>query len=130
MGLKLPVGALSWLVFPLCGFCASKHISFSFVSIHFLVRDWDSRQREKPALLKMQDLCSCNDLCTFASSGFGDAVGCPSHLGRRYRVWWYLSASPCLSPEVVPHVVALPWQSHLPTHPLQYIFVLYHFIFL
>lgn len=58
MGLKLPVGALSWPVFSLCGLCASKHISFSFVSVHFLVRDWDSRQWERLALLKMQDLCA------------------------------------------------------------------------
>lgn len=37
MGLKLPVGALRWPVFPPHGLCASKHISFALVSILFLL---------------------------------------------------------------------------------------------
>lgn len=72
MGLKLPVGSQSWPVFPLCGLCASKYISFSFVSILFLVKDRDSRQWERAALFDMQDLTSA-----WVSTGFhlhADAV--------------------------------------------------------
>lgn len=49
-----------------CGLCASKHISFSFVSVLFLVRAWDSRQWERPSLLDMQD-SPCIMLCRLRS---------------------------------------------------------------
>ena len=96
------MGALRWPVFPLHGLCASKHISFSFVSILFLVSHWGSRQWKRPTSLNMQDLHSCNDLCTLRSSCFGDAVGCPSHLGSSWaccRGHCRLKTSPLLSPE-------------------------------
>ena len=99
------MGALSWPVFSACWLCASEYISFSFVSIRFLVRDWDSRQWERPALLKMQDLSFCNDLCALASLCFGDADGSPSHLGRSwvcFRGWWHLGTNSCLFPEAIP----------------------------
>lgn len=98
--MKLPVGALGWPVFPLRGLCASKHISFSFVSILFLVRNWDSWQWKRPALLDMQDLRSCSGLCTLTSSCFGDAADCHSHLGGSWvccRAWWHLRTSSCFS---------------------------------
>lgn len=55
MGSSLSVGSSAWPVFPLRGVGASKHISFSFVSVLFLVRARDSRQWERPSLLDMQD---------------------------------------------------------------------------
>lgn len=55
MGSSLSVGSSAWPAFPLRGVGASKHISFSFVSVLFLVRARDSRQWERPSLLDMQD---------------------------------------------------------------------------
>lgn len=63
---------------PLCGLCASKHISFSFVSFCFLVRDWYSWQWERPALFQLQDLHFCNDLFTLSSSCFRDSAVFPA----------------------------------------------------
>lgn len=99
------MGALRWPALPLRGLCASKHISFSFVSILFLVRGWDSWQWERPALLHMQDLRSHDGLCTLRSSGFGDAAGGPSQLGSSWvccREHCHLRTSPRLSPETAP----------------------------
>lgn len=106
VGLKLPVGALGWPVFPLRGRCASTHISFSFVSVLLLVRDWDSRQRERRALLAMLVPRSrrVSARMLWRSCLLSRLPG--QGLWLRCRSRWCPRTSPCLFPRQFPHVAS------------------------
>lgn len=85
MGSSLPVGSSVWPAFPLCGLGASKHISFSFVSVLFLVRARDSRQWERPSLLDMQDRQPLHNHADAAASELSRLPGRQLNVLRRSR---------------------------------------------